>query len=275
MLAASWQTEHADCAAAAAAAAAVLLLLLLAGLDCSNFAAFAYNLAFGFYPTSSIGEIACHPTKPPGRLLTAVSTSTLDQLRPGDLVYVTVGSKGRSPPVRVSHVVFWTRWTVDFAGSGQLSKDALMANVPDYQKAGIEKCLAAKQAAGQPVYIIADRWGSQFGVVLCVACKHNPFTAMTCTACIRSCIRSFLATTAGPVRKFSASAAAATAATAGAVRSHYNGPGLRPFCGWYISSFSHARRIINPDSSLPMNDDSIAFWDESSGSCKSRWALQS
>jgi hypothetical protein len=135
----------------------LLLLLLLAGLDCSNLAAFVHNFAFGFYPTSNISEIACHPTKAPGRLLATVTTSTLDQLRPGDLVYVTLGRKGRSPPVRVSHVVFWTGWTVDFAGSGQLSKDALMANVANKEKAGIERCMAAKQAAGQPVYVIADR----------------------------------------------------------------------------------------------------------------------
>jgi hypothetical protein len=68
--------------------------------------------------------------------------------------------------------------------------------------------------------------------------------------------------------------AAAAAAAAAAPCSHHNGPELRPFCGWYNNSFSHARRIIDPDSSLPRNDDSIAFWDESSGTCNSRWALQ-
>ena len=72
-------------------------------------------------------------------------------------MFITVGRTGRSPPVRVSHVVFWTKWTVDFGGNGTLSKAALMANVPDYQKAGVEKCMAEKQAAGQPVYVIADR----------------------------------------------------------------------------------------------------------------------
>ena len=56
--------------------------------------------------------------------------------------------------------------------------------------------------------------------------------------------------------------------------SHYNGPELRPFCGWYISSFSHARRVIEPSSSLPTNDDKIAFWDDSSSTCQSMWALQ-
>lgn len=58
------------------------------------------------------------------------------------------------------------------------------------------------------------------------------------------------------------------------LRSHNNGPELRPFCGWYISSFSHARRLIEPSSSLPTNDASIAFWDEGSRTCKSNWALQ-
>jgi len=183
------------------------------GVDCSNFAAFVYNLAFGFYPTSSIGESACHPSKAPGRPLTSVTTSKLDQLHPGDLVFITLGRKNRSPPVRVSHVAIWTGWTVDFAGSGSLSKSALMANVPDYPKAGMEKCMAERQAAGQPVYVIAD--------------------------------------------------------------SHNNGPELRPFCGWYISSFSHARRVIDPDSSLPTNDGSIAYWDGGSSTCKSLWTLQS
>lgn len=129
-----------------------------AGVDCSNLAAFVYNLAFGFYPTSDIGEIACHPSNAPGHLLPAVTTSRLDQLRPGDLVFITLGRKNRSPPVRVSHVVIWTGWTVDFSSSiGPLSKAALMANVADDEKGSIERCMAEKHAAGQPVYVIADR----------------------------------------------------------------------------------------------------------------------
>lgn len=133
-------------------------MFLAAGLDCSNFVAFVYNFAFGFYPTSNIGEQACHPSKAPGRLLKDVTTSKLDQLRAGDLAFITLGRKDRSPPVRVSHVVLWTGWTVDFSNSGStLSEAALMANAPDYQKAGVERCMREKQAAGQPVYVIADR----------------------------------------------------------------------------------------------------------------------
>ena len=155
--------------------------------------------------------MACHPTRAPGRLLSGVTTAKLGQLYPGDLVFITLGRSGRSPPVRVSHVVIWTGWTVEFSGAGgELSQAALMANAPDYQKPAMEKCMAEKRAAGQPVYVIAD--------------------------------------------------------------SHHNGPELRPFCGWYIGSFSHARRVIDPSSSLPANDDSIAYWDGST--CKSNWALQ-
>lgn len=131
--------------------------MLSAGVDCSNLVAFVYNFAFGFYPTSNISEQACHPTKAPGRLLARVTTSKLDQLLPGDLAFITLSSKGRSPPVRVTHVVLWTGWTVDFGGSGPLSKSVLMANVRDSEKPSIEKCMADSQAAGQPVYVIADR----------------------------------------------------------------------------------------------------------------------
>jgi hypothetical protein len=86
-----------------------------------------------------------------------VTTSNLDQLLPGDLVFITLSSKGRSPPVRVTHVVIWTGWTVDFGGSGPMSMSALMANVCDSEKGSIEKCMAERQAAGQPVHVIADR----------------------------------------------------------------------------------------------------------------------
>ena len=182
-----------------------------ASVDCSNFAAFAYNIAFGFYPTSGIGEMVCHPTKAPGRLLSGVTTTKLDQLYPNDLVFITLGRSGHSPPVRVSHVVIWTGLTVDFSGAGgELSQTALMANLHDYEKGAMKKCIAEKRAAGQPVYVIAD--------------------------------------------------------------SHNNGPELRPFCGWYVDSFSHARRVVNPSASLPVNDDSIASWDGTD--CNSNWALQ-
>lgn len=56
--------------------------------------------------------------------------------------------------------------------------------------------------------------------------------------------------------------------------SHHDGPALRPFCGWYISSFSHARRVINPSAALPTNVASIAYWDNAAGNCQSMWALQ-
>jgi len=35
--------------------------------------------------------------------------------------------------------------------------------------------------------------------------------------------------------------------------SHWNGPNYRPFAGWYYNAFSHARRLINPDPSFPLN----------------------
>lgn len=155
MLQAQWRWQCEDCLHPVVAL--TIPCVALAGVDCSNFAAFALNLAFGFYPTSSIGEMACDPVYAPGRVLTSVTTSKVDQLRPGDLVFITVGSTGRTPPVRVSHVVFWTGMTVDLTGTGPTSKAALMANVPDYQQAGVERCMAEKQAAGQPVYVIADR----------------------------------------------------------------------------------------------------------------------
>jgi len=37
--------------------------------------------------------------------------------------------------------------------------------------------------------------------------------------------------------------------------SHWNGPNYRPFAGWYYDAFSHAKRLINPDSSLPQNSN--------------------
>jgi hypothetical protein len=60
--------------------------------------------------------------------------------------------------------------------------------------------------------------------------------------------------------------------------STYDGPALRPFCGWYQGSFSHARRIINPNvAAFPdKNDLKVAYFDSSSpkGECMSWWALQ-
>jgi hypothetical protein len=51
-------------------------------------------------------------------------------------------------------------------------------------------------------------------------------------------------------------------------------PAAAAFCGWYMSSFSHARRVIDPPTSLPVNDPSIAYWDAAAGDCMSMWALQ-
>jgi hypothetical protein len=58
--------------------------------------------------------------------------------------------------------------------------------------------------------------------------------------------------------------------------STHAGPALRPFCGWYQSSFSHARRVINPNSLLYPNQNNmqVAYYDRSKGNCMSWWALQ-
>jgi hypothetical protein len=185
------------------------------GVDCSNFVSFVYNLAFGFYPTSAIGAQTCSPAAAPGRLLPNATVSNLGRaLAPGDLLFITPTRNGRDPPVRVSHVVLWTGYTVDFApgAAGPLSLARLMGNVKDKERAGMERCLQRQRAAGQPVWVIAD--------------------------------------------------------------SHFNGPAYRPFCGWYMGSFSHARRIINADASLPANDARVAYWSGASGDCMSMWAQQ-
>lgn len=52
--------------------------------------AFLYNFAFGFYPTSSIGEQACKPGVAPGRLLDGVTSRNVSQLLPGDLLFITL-----------------------------------------------------------------------------------------------------------------------------------------------------------------------------------------
>lgn len=184
-----------------------------AGLDCSNYAAWIYNAYFGYYPTSSIGAQACSSSAP-GRLLTTISLSKLDQLYPGDLVYITLGKSGRTAPVRVSHVVLWTGWTVNFTegATGMLSNASLVRNLPLSQRSGAVSCMRAQLEKGLPVYVISD--------------------------------------------------------------STHSGPNLRPFCGWYMSSFSHARRVVNPDGFPDENDAAVAYYDSSSGNCMSWWALQ-
>eukprot|EP00775_Hariotina_reticulata_P009974 gene9974-10128_t len=191
------QIEHASC------------------LDCSNFVAFIYNLAFGYYPTSAIGTQACGSTAP-GRLL-PIPITNLSQLLPGDVVLVTIGKTSSTvPPVRVSHSVLWTNWTVDFTpgASGFLSNPTLIGNLPSSQRRSAVSCMNTQRSRGLPVYVIAD--------------------------------------------------------------STHAGPGLRPFCGWYMNSYSHARRIIKPDEvKFPLqNNASIAFYDAANTDCMSYWALQ-
>jgi hypothetical protein len=41
--------------------------------------------------------------------------------------------------------------------------------------------------------------------------------------------------------------------------------------GWYANCFSHARRVISPDPSLPADDPAVATWD--GRDCVSSWAL--
>lgn len=207
--------DAADATAADGAAAIIHTFWTpIAGVDCSNLVAFLFDFAFGFYPTSSISEQACHPSYAPGRLLSNVTTSTLEQLLPGDLAYITLGRTGRTAPVRVSHVVVWTNHTADMTpgATGPFSKAALLANLPLTQQPAAKACMEGRANKLLPVYVIAD--------------------------------------------------------------SHNNGPAFRPFCGWYMTSFSHARRVIDPPTSLPVNADNIAYWDDAAGDCMSTWALQ-
>jgi hypothetical protein len=44
-----------------------------------------------------------------------------------------------------------------------------------------------------------------------------------------------------------------------------------PPVGWYANSFSHGRRIIGADPSLPANNPAVAVWD--GRDCMSNWAL--
>lgn len=186
------------------------------GVDCSSYTTYLFNYAFGYYPTSAIGSQACAATAP-GRLLGSISSpSNLSLLAPGDLLFITPSRKGRAPPLRVSHVIMWTGWTVDFSkgSTSPLANATLVANLSASQRASTVACIDAAAAAGQPVYVITD--------------------------------------------------------------SHHAGPALRPFCGWYQSSFSHARRVVNPDAGLypDKNDLQVAYYDRTKGDCMSWWALQ-
>jgi hypothetical protein len=42
--------------------------------------------------------------------------------------------------------------------------------------------------------------------------------------------------------------------------SHWNGPNYRPFAGWYYNAFSHVKRLINPDTTLPQNPVPTPSW---------------
>lgn len=200
---------------AAAAANQHSPFALHAGMDCSNYAAWLYNFAFGFYPSSAIGSLACS-SDAPGQILDTVTTANLSLLNPGDLLFITLGKSGHSPPVRVSHIVLWTGWTVDYTpgATGPLARTTLMNNLSPAQKSSAAACVAAQRSKGLPVYVISD--------------------------------------------------------------SRYTGPNLRPFCGWYMSSFSHARRIIDPDVQLypNQNNANVAYYSSSTADCMSYWALQ-
>lgn len=185
-----------------------------AGLDCSNFVAWVYNFAFGYYPTTVIGESACHPTYAPGRLLHNVTTMHLDQLRPGDLVFGRQSWRPAGAPSAVRHVALWTGYTVDFENATSPFYNAmLLQNVAEVHRHVYAHCMAHQRALGRPVHVIAD--------------------------------------------------------------SNFAGPAYRPFCGPYLTTFSHARRIIIADSdSWPYtNSDSVAHWDDASKSCMSKWSL--
>lgn len=57
--------------------------------------------------------------------------------------------------------------------------------------------------------------------------------------------------------------------------SNFAGPAYRPFCGHYLTNFSHARRILTDsrDAWLYVNHAKVARWDSSTKSCVSKWAL--
>lgn len=192
----------------------VCVCVMHAGLDCSNFVAWVYNLAFGFYPATVIGEAACHPTYAPGRLLHNVSTAHLDALLPGDLVFGRQSRRHASAPSAVRHVALWTGYTVDFEdASSPFFNATLLENVPRVHWHTYTHCMARELAQGRPVYVIVD--------------------------------------------------------------SNFAGPSYRPFCGSYLTNFSHARRIL-VDNTLDwplVNHAAVAGWDPARKACISTWAL--
>lgn len=128
-----------------------------AGLDCSNFVAWVYNFAFGFYPATIIGEAACHPTYAPGRLLQNITTAQLDQLRPGDLVFGRQSRRHANTPSAVRHVALWTGHIVDFNNrSSPWYNETLLKNVPEVHRHTYVRCMAHQLLQGRLVYVTAD-----------------------------------------------------------------------------------------------------------------------
>lgn len=57
--------------------------------------------------------------------------------------------------------------------------------------------------------------------------------------------------------------------------SNFAGPAYCPFCGSYLTNFSHARRILTGSrEAWPfVNHPAVASWDAASRGCVSKWAL--
>lgn len=75
--------------------------------------------------------------------------------------FFLAGKKGRTAPVRVSHMVVWTGYTVDMkaGATGPLSRAALLSNLHSYERSNTESCMNERASKGLPVYVIADRCG--------------------------------------------------------------------------------------------------------------------
>lgn len=136
------------------------------GLDCSNFVAWVYALAFGYAPATAVGEMACGPTRAPGLLLHDVRASDAHRLAPGDLLFgrlsrhhARASHDGAQPaPSAVRHVAMFTGLTADFSAgaSGPLANASLLAAVPARLRPAVAACMASAHAAGRPVWVVAD-----------------------------------------------------------------------------------------------------------------------
>lgn len=185
------------------------------GLDCSNYAAWLLNIGFGFYPSTDVGEQACHPERAPGRLLHNISLpENSTSLLPGDLLFITPSRSSNTAPVRVSHVAVFTGYKVDFVNkTSPFYNTTLLANLPASQHKLYTLCFSKEIAAKRPVFVISD--------------------------------------------------------------SSQSGPAYRPLCSWYMTAFSHARRVIDPNvAAFPRtNDATIAYWNATDTECYSLWKL--